>query len=291
MPTDLKPSTATPASALTGPELVPCTQGGASVVLTPAQIAAYIASIVLARLDVDNLRFDGNTISTTDANGLLDLTPNGSGQVRVPFGTRAAPGLAFTAASTRGIYGANGGTHFAVGGTDILGIDSTSGGAGGAILRNSAILGWSSGNPDSNGPDAGISRVAAGVQVDTDGVAGLGYRLTGRVVEASTAGSGAPNLLAAIESRKLLTNEGSTAEAYHTLPLAAAGIEFVFYCQDTDGIRVVANTGDTIRIGASVSAAGGFVRSSTSGSVLILVAINSTEWVAISVVGTWTVDV
>jgi hypothetical protein len=113
-----------------------------------------------------------------------------------------------------------------------------------------------------------------------------------RAVEVSTAGSGAPNVLGANESRKLLTNEGATAEAYHTLPSAAAGLEYAFYCQDTDGIRIVAAAGDTIRLGAAVSATAGFVRSVAAGSALILTAINATEWVAISSpVGTWTVDV
>lgn len=34
------------------------------------------------QLDVDNLRLDGNTVSTTDTNGNLLLTPNGTGSVR-----------------------------------------------------------------------------------------------------------------------------------------------------------------------------------------------------------------
>lgn len=36
----------------------------------------------LTKLDVDNLRFDGNTISSLDANGDINLTPNGTGVVR-----------------------------------------------------------------------------------------------------------------------------------------------------------------------------------------------------------------
>lgn len=56
MPTDLKASTATNASALGGTERVPCTQGGLDRALTPAQLAAYIASVVLPLLTVDNRR-------------------------------------------------------------------------------------------------------------------------------------------------------------------------------------------------------------------------------------------
>lgn len=40
----------------------------------------------LQQLDVDNVRIDGNTISSTDANGNLILSPNGTGVVNVPSG-------------------------------------------------------------------------------------------------------------------------------------------------------------------------------------------------------------
>jgi len=106
-------------------------------------------------------------------------------------------------------------------------------------------------------------------------------------VEANTAGSGSPNVITAAESRSVFTNEGATALNYHTLPTAAAGLVYTFYVQDTDGIRVVANTGDTIRINTAVSAAAGYAESTTVGSSVTLAAINATEWVATSVIGTW----
>lgn len=37
----------------------------------------------LARLDVDNIRLDGNTISSTDSNGNVNIIPNGSGAVTI----------------------------------------------------------------------------------------------------------------------------------------------------------------------------------------------------------------
>ena len=108
------------------------------------------------------------------------------------------------------------------------------------------------------------------------------------LVEANTAVAAGPNILTAIESRTVLTNEGATAKNYHTLPTAAAGMEFTFIVQDADGIRVVANTGDTIRVAATVSGAAGYTESTTIGDAITLVSINATEWIAISYVGTWT---
>jgi hypothetical protein len=115
-----------------------------------------------------------------------------------------------------------------------------------------------------------------------------GVTLTKVLVEANTAGSGSPNIITATESRSVFTNEGATALNYHTLPTAAVGLVYTFYVQDTDGIRVVANTGDTIRIDTVVSAAAGYAESTTVGSSVTLTAINATEWVATSVIGTWT---
>ena len=110
------------------------------------------------------------------------------------------------------------------------------------------------------------------------------------IVEANTAGSGSPNILTELESGKVFTNEGVSAANYHTLPAARAGLTYTFVVQDTDGIRVVAGAGDTIRITASATPAAGYVEAATIGNCITLVAINATEWVSIATVGTWTVS-
>jgi hypothetical protein len=121
------------------------------------------------------------------------------------------------------------------------------------------------------------------------GLTGPGVLRCTRLVEANTAGSGTPNALETSEVRKLFTNEGTTAVNYHTLPTAAANLEYTFYVQDADGIRITANTGDTIRIAATVSSVAGYITSTTIGDSVTLVAINATEWVATSLVGAgWT---
>lgn len=47
----------------------------------------------LTSVDVDNLTLDGNTISSTDTNGDLNLTPNGTGTVIVPSGYEGRSGF------------------------------------------------------------------------------------------------------------------------------------------------------------------------------------------------------
>jgi hypothetical protein len=44
----------------------------------------------LTSLEVDNLRLDGNTISSTDTNGDITLTPDGTGVVNISYGTQYA---------------------------------------------------------------------------------------------------------------------------------------------------------------------------------------------------------
>lgn len=164
----------------------------------------------------------------------------------------------------------------------------------GIYLVNGRALAWATGAMSTSADVTLIRQGTKTVRLTAgdQGAGGttIGFLNAGKLVEAVTAGSGAPNVLTDSESRKVFTNEGATAEVYNTLPTALTGSSFTFYCQDTDGIRVTANTADTIRLGASVSAAAGFVKSVVIGSSITLVAINATEWVATSIVGTWTVD-
>ena len=105
-----------------------------------------------------------------------------------------------------------------------------------------------------------------------------------------TGGVGAPASLTASQSGCTISNEGATAQVYVTLPTAVAGYRFRFVLQDANGIHVTAASGDTIRVLSLTSATAGYAQSTTIGSVLTLEAINATEWVAVSAVGTWSVD-
>jgi hypothetical protein len=98
-----------------------------------------------------------------------------------------------------------------------------------------------------------------------------------------------PYSVTAAESGRLFTNEGATASVTFSLPTAVAGLTYTFVVQDADGIIVDAATGDTIQVAASVSATSGNATSTTIGSSLTLTAINATEWVATSMLGSWVV--
>ncbi len=116
---------------------------------------------------------------------------------------------------------------------------------------------------------------------------------TGITVEVESVGkTGAPNVILVAESGNVIVNEGVILgeKNHHTLPLAAANLFFWFVCNHTDGIRIVANTGDTIRVGSAVTKAVGYIESTVVGSTVMLVAVTATEWVAIQFSGTWVVE-
>jgi len=92
----------------------------------------------------------------------------------------------------------------------------------------------------------------------------------------------------AAESREVYTNEGDADGAAVTLPTAAAGLEFTFIVQAAQLFTINAAAGDTIRIGANVTAAAGYIRSNVVGDRISLLAINATEWIATSWTGEWT---
>jgi len=114
----------------------------------------------------------------------------------------------------------------------------------------------------------------------------------GQIIEANTAGVGAPNVITTAENGKTFTNEGCTAKNHHTLPAAAAGLRYTFVVADADGMRITAGAGDTIRIFDVVSKAAGYVDSTTIGAAVTLTAVNATEWIAHPVTGqgAWAVE-
>lgn len=92
----------------------------------------------------------------------------------------------------------------------------------------------------------------------------------------------------ASETDYTFTNEGATASVNFTLPTCRTGLVYKFVVQDTDGVRITCQSGQTIRIaGVGVTGSGGHIDSTTQGGIAIVSAINATEWVAMTF-GTWT---
>lgn len=85
------------------------------------------------------------------------------------------------------------------------------------------------------------------------------------------------------------TNTSATALVVASLPAATTERRYSFLVTDTDGIKILANGSDTIRLGGTVSAGGGYAQSTTIGDTVELLAIATGVWVATTYNGTWTV--
>jgi hypothetical protein len=102
----------------------------------------------------------------------------------------------------------------------------------------------------------------------------------------------APHVAVALEeSNRTYLAANTTAMAQVSLPAAAAGYTFKFVVTVAQGLRIRAFTSDTIRIGSTVTAAAGYVQSTTVGDYLELIAVSSSAWIARSPIQGWTVGV
>jgi len=103
-----------------------------------------------------------------------------------------------------------------------------------------------------------------------------------RAVEAQTS---SPYSVLSTDSNKVFTNSGAGGGVTFNLPTAEAGLTYTFVVATAQNLIIDAAAGDTIQAAGNVSAASGTATSNTIGDVLVLVAIDSTQWMAISVVG------
>lgn len=134
------------------------------------------------------------------------------------------------------------------------------------------------------------------INFDADGLLALGYngqttfasKLTyGNPVTAVTATASPANT----DSGTVYTNEGDSDGATITLPAAQTSPSLIFTAivQVAQILTITAGSGDTIRISSNVTAAAGSITSNVVGSSITLVCINATEWIATSVVGSWSI--
>lgn len=83
-------------------------------------------------------------------------------------------------------------------------------------------------------------------------------------------------------------NSGATSLVTRTLPGASAGAQYTYVVMDADGLKIQAASGDDIRVIDKLTSAAGYIQSTTVGSVVCLLAVDSTTWVALHIHGVWT---
>ena len=111
-------------------------------------------------------------------------------------------------------------------------------------------------------------------------------------VVAVTNGVGSESQLTTTQAGSLVTNTGTTVKASCKLPASpSVGMFYDFLCDDADGLRIVANTGQTITVGAlGASASAGYVETVRQDSAMRLTYTASNVWRASQIGGTWRLD-
>lgn len=89
------------------------------------------------------------------------------------------------------------------------------------------------------------------------------------------------------EPRTTITNRGAAANVTFTLPGITIGQEWTIMVVAAFNIVIQAPAGVTLRNGALLTVAGGTLTGAAVGSVIRLVAMSATEYVAVSTIGAW----
>lgn len=92
-----------------------------------------------------------------------------------------------------------------------------------------------------------------------------------------------------VDANKMFTNTGAGGAVNLTLPVLQ-GLEFTFYIDAAQTLTITAPASTTIRVAGSVTSAAGNISANTVGNCITLKCISSTQWVAVSQEGTWTVS-
>lgn len=120
------------------------------------------------QLNLENLRLDGNTLSTTNTNGNLVLAPNGTGSVLVPAGAAmSTPGILFD--NNQAIW-ARGGGYLAIGSNTTQYVELSAFGV--QALEGGSISWFPSGGPSTT--NTAMKRAANGIVAFSDGSTGGG---------------------------------------------------------------------------------------------------------------------
>lgn len=160
-----------------------------------------------------------------------------------------------------------------VGATETVVVTNTQGTGAGAITLT-ATAGGITFNASSG--------ITTGDTVTGDGTAALGGFL--KTVTDDTNGK----TLSVTESGTAQTNAGAGGAAAWTLPAAAPGLEYTFVVMAAQELRVTPAAGDVVNIAGTAGDAAEYWTANAVGEVLHLIAVDATNWIAISYTGTWT---
>lgn len=268
-------------------------------------------------LDTGNVQFDPQTSLPAESNGLMyydDVNSvmkyyNGSSWVSAGIGTFAGGSITSDITMTNGEYIRPDTTTAHILGMQVYDVDNTTwksavkctnGDVADVNIGESGVTGsfhTSAWSIDTAGDIDGRDLVADGNA--TIGGSGKTFAVTSSGLNVTTGGvvSGAlravSNKTSAYEvtaaaSGGVFTNAGAGGSVAITLPSAAAGLQYTFIVMAAQQFQITPAAGDAINIATSAGAAAEYFWADAVGEYVTLVAVDATNWIAISNAGVWT---
>lgn len=113
-------------------------------------------------------------------------------------------------------------------------------------------------------------------------------RSTGKSLTGTVA---TPQDIETYQSGLTFNNLSVTEKAYAILPAPVGDstpcLEYRFAVLDADGLRIVMPAGVVLYFGNDVTSSGGYIESGAVGSVIKIISINSTTYIATEITGIW----
>lgn len=217
----------------------------------------------------------GDILHATGASTIGKLADVGTGQVLTSGGVGVVP--AYSAAPTVTSITLSGNTAKSFVYSDASKVAVTT-----SAPTNGQLLIGDTGNI----PQAAAITAGTGISV-TNGAHSITIATTGGGARTVTAKTTGYTVLSG-DAGVVFTNTGAAGTVIFTLPTAAAGLTYTFVVDAVFTVELLAGASTTIQVGGTISSSAGNFQNAVSGSTITVVAISTTQWVALSATGSWT---
>ena len=275
------------------------TQGTGESAITLVATAGGVNVDAAAAKDLDLAGGEVKLVSKDDAAGAISLTANvGVSETILVTNTQGTDEAAINLTSTAGGVNidAAAAKNVSIDGGQVL-IGSKDNAASAIALTANTGANETIVVTNTQGTGAGaitLTATAGGITLNAssgittgDAITGDGTATMGGFLKTVTDDTDAHAVLAS-ESGTILTNAGAGGPFAHTLPAAAAGLNYCFVVMAAQELRVTPTAGDVINIAGVAGDDAEYWTANAVGESLCVAAVDGTNWVALSYTGTWT---
>ena len=216
----------------------------------------------VTQLNVDNLRLDGNSLTSTDTDGAVTIEPNGTGEINLNSASVTVEQDIIHSGDANNLISFGTDTQdFQTGGSSRMDISDSGLRLGGANSRVTTILNEDNMASDSDTALATQQSIKAYVDSAATGLATVDNTSTSLTMSANT---------------KYINTSTADAQVTYTIPgTAAVGDVFEIIGKSSGGWVLQANTGQVVNVGSSATSSAGSVTNDNTFDVIRIVCITA----------------